>query len=133
MEYYFNNAGRQMQLLGRSLQARYLQALGLPAGLPEEGYQGDYLIAVADRLVEKHGNALVDESWERFKDEAEAAMFEWIRQSLDRIHIRFDVFFNETASTKTAACGAPWNSSKPGASCTGRSCGKALPMRNAPE
>jgi arginyl-tRNA synthetase len=97
MEYYFNNAGRQMQLLGRSLQARYSQALGLPAGLPEEGYQGDYLITVADRLVEKYGDALVNESWERFKDEAEAAMFEWIRQSLARINIRFDAFFNENS------------------------------------
>jgi len=97
MEYYFNNAGRQMQLLGRSLQARYLEALGLPAGLPEEGYQGDYLISVAKNLVEEYGESLKDDSWERFKDEAEVAIFKWIEESLARINISFDVFFNENS------------------------------------
>ncbi|MFO7619044.1 MAG: hypothetical protein R6W91_05255 [Thermoplasmata archaeon] len=73
MEYYFNNAGRQMRILGQSLQARYLQALGLPVELPAEGYQGDYLVDVARQLAETHGNALRDEPWERFKLEAERA------------------------------------------------------------
>lgn len=97
MEYYFNNAGRQMQLLGRSLQARYLEALGLPAGVPEEGYQGDYLISVAKTLVDKYGASLKDDSWERFKDEAESAIFRWIEESLARINISFNVFFNENS------------------------------------
>jgi arginyl-tRNA synthetase len=98
MEYYFNNAGRQMQLLGHSLQARYREALGLPADLPEEGYQGAYLIELANRLVEQHGDSLKDESWEFFKDKAEAAMFDWIERSLDRVNIHFDVFFNENST-----------------------------------
>ncbi|MEJ5250232.1 MAG: arginine--tRNA ligase, partial [Caldilinea sp.] len=84
MEYYFNNAGRQMRILGQSLQARYLQALGQPVPLPEEGYQGEYLIEVARRLVEQYGDSLKDEGWERFKAEAEAAMFAWIDRSLAR-------------------------------------------------
>jgi arginyl-tRNA synthetase len=97
LEYYFNNAGRQMQMLGRSLQARYLEALGLAFELPAEGYQGDYLIEVARELVDEHGDALKDESWETFKNLAETAIFAWIGASLDRIHIRFDVFFNENS------------------------------------
>ncbi len=95
MEYYFNNAGRQMQMLGLSLQAHYRHALGLPADFPEEGYVGDYLVTVAHDLVEKYGASLQDETWERFKIEGEAAMFEWIKRSLARIDIRFDHFFNE--------------------------------------
>ncbi len=95
MEYYFNNAGRQMQMLGRSLQARYLEALGLPAELPAEGYQGDYLITMAKELAARYGDLLKDESWERFKDEAEAAIFKWIEVSLDRVNIHFNTFFNE--------------------------------------
>lgn len=97
MEYYFNNAGRQMRVLGQSLQARYLQAIGEPAELPEDGYQGDYLVTIAERLVEQHGDALKDEPWESFKARAEQAIFEWIEASLARINIRFDTFFNENS------------------------------------
>lgn len=97
LEYYFNNAGRQMQLLGQSLQARYLDALGLPSDLPADGYQGDYLVTVAQELVAAHGDSLKDESWERFKDEAERAIFAWIERSLAQINITFDVFFNENS------------------------------------
>ena len=97
MEYYFNNAGRQMRILGQSLRARYLQALGLPAALPAEGYQGEYLVNVARQLVEAHGDALRDEPWERFKLEAERAVFAWIERSLALINIRFDTFFNENS------------------------------------
>lgn len=97
MEYYFNNAGRQMQLLGQSLQARYREALGLPAEFPAEGYQGDYLAGIARDLVTARGDALADEPWQRFKDEAEAAIFKWIEASLAAVNIHFDVFFNENS------------------------------------
>jgi arginyl-tRNA synthetase len=40
-EYYFNDAGRQMRVLGESTRARYLELLGLPGQFPEDGYQGD--------------------------------------------------------------------------------------------
>jgi arginyl-tRNA synthetase len=97
MEYYFNNAGRQMQMLGLSLQARYREALGLPAAFPPEGYKGNYLIEVARNLVTEHGDTLKDEAWEVFKDKAEAAIFAWIERSLARINIHFDAFFNENS------------------------------------
>lgn len=97
MEYYFNNAGRQMQLLGLSLQARYREALGLPSEFPAEGYQGDYLATIAQDLIEQHGDALRDEPWQRFKDEAEKAIFKWIEASLAKVNIHFDVFFNENS------------------------------------
>ena len=86
-----------MQMLGMSLQARYFEALDLPAQLPEDGYQGEYLIEVAQKLVAEHGDALLDESWEVFKNKAETAIFAWIERSLARINIRFDKFFNENS------------------------------------
>ena len=95
MEYYFNNAGRQMQKLGQSLKARYLEALGEPLALPEEGYQGEYLQDIARELVAEHGAALRDEDWQHFKEEAEASIFAWARRSLGAVHIAFDAFFNE--------------------------------------
>lgn len=97
LEYYFNNAGRQMRVLGQSLQARYLQAIGQDVPLPEDGYQGDYLVKVAQNLADEHGDALKDQPWERFKGEAEKAMFAWIEESLKRINITFDVHFNENS------------------------------------
>ena len=99
-EYYFNNAGAQMRNLGNSMKIRYLQALGLPAELPkEEGtfYQGEYLKEFAELLVSEKGHTLVDEDWEIFKEYAEQKMFLMIQQTLARIQIKHDNFFNENA------------------------------------
>lgn len=107
LEYYFNNAGRQMQLLGESLRARYLEQLGRPFEFPEDGYVGEGLRKVAAQLVEEQGDALVDvEDVTVFKDYAEAYMFEWIRRSLQRINIVHDTFFNEDSVYQN---GAVWD------------------------
>ncbi len=97
MEYYFNNAGRQMRLLGESLKARYRERLGLDFDFPAEGYQGEYLYAIADTLVAEKGASLRDAGWEPFKDFAEAGIFEMIRAALKRINIEFDSYFNENS------------------------------------
>lgn len=96
-EYYFNNAGRQMALLGESVKARYLiDYLGEAATFPEGGYQGEYIAAIANELHARHGAALRNEpATGVFKQAAEAAIFDDIKQTLDRLHIHFDVYFNE--------------------------------------
>ncbi len=94
-EYYFNNAGGQMRRLGESLRIRYLQALGQSIDLPEDHYQGDYLVEFAKALAAEKGDSLKDADWQPFKEYAEARIFEWIRQTLDRVNIQHDVFFNE--------------------------------------
>jgi arginyl-tRNA synthetase len=95
-EYYFNNGGRQMKLLGASVKARYLQELGREAALPEDGYQGEYIRDIARTLVEKHGAALADEAKvEPFRAAAEEAIFADIRHTCDGLRIRFDVYTNE--------------------------------------
>ncbi|HEY2523749.1 MAG TPA: arginine--tRNA ligase [Candidatus Binataceae bacterium] len=95
-EYYFNNGGRQMRLLGESVRARYLEELGRPAAMPEDGYQGEYIRDVARELVARHGDALAElADIEVFRAPAEAAIFADIRATCDRLGIRFDVFTNE--------------------------------------
>jgi arginyl-tRNA synthetase len=95
-EYYFNNAGRQMQLLGASVRARYLELLGEPLALPEEGYRGEYIVEIARQLVAEHADGLRDEPAEgRFKAAAERAIFADIEATLARMGIRFDTYFNE--------------------------------------
>lgn len=95
-EYYFNNAGRQMKLLGESVRARYLEILGRDATFPEGGYQGAYIHDVAQALVDEHGDALVhSDEITPFKQAAESSIFADIRATLGRMGIRFDTYFNE--------------------------------------
>ena len=95
-EYYFNNAGRQMTLLGESVRARYLELLGDPVAFPEDGYRGEYIVEIARALHTEHGDALRNEpAAGRFKEAAERAIFADIEATLARMGIRFDIYFNE--------------------------------------
>ncbi|MGD8427599.1 MAG: arginine--tRNA ligase [Balneolaceae bacterium] len=95
-EYYFNNAGRQMRVLGQSVRARYLQELGVNAELPEDGYEGEYIRDIAQSLVEEYGKDLVDtDDITPFKEKAEKLIFEDIQYTLKRMNIEMDSFFNE--------------------------------------
>ncbi len=97
-EYYFNDAGRQMRVLGESVRARYLELTGRPAALPEDGYQGDYIREIAQALRDAHGDALAGEGHEAvFREAAESAIFADIRRTLRRLGIDFDVYSNEAA------------------------------------
>src|SRR5580704_11813579 len=95
-EYYFNNGGRQMKLLGESVRARYLEEIGRPATMPEDGYQGEYIRDVARELVKRYGETLADaDDIEIFRAPAEEAIFADIRRTCERLGVRFDVFTNE--------------------------------------
>lgn len=94
-EYYFNNGGRQMEMLGRSLQARYLQALGDDIDFPHDGYVGDYLIDMGQALAETENETWRDKDWTAFKVHAEQQIFDIIRTTLRRLGIAFDLYFNE--------------------------------------
>ncbi len=95
-EYYYNNAGKQMQRLGDSVRARYLELMGEKIEFPEEGYEGNYIIDIARELKESVGESLKDTSdITPFKDVAEKTIFQNIEITLSRIGLTFDQFFNE--------------------------------------
>ena len=94
-EYYFNNAGRQMRVLGQSVQARYLEILGKDNEFPEGGYEGEYIRDIAQELVDEKGEELVDADWTPFKEKAEKAIFADIDGTLKRMKINMDNHFNE--------------------------------------
>ncbi|MEE8557057.1 MAG: arginine--tRNA ligase, partial [Myxococcota bacterium] len=94
-EYYFNNGGRQMRVLAASLRARYLQALGEQAELPDDGYRGAYLEEIGRELAERHGRDLREADDRAFKTAAEEAIFAGIRCSLEALGVVFDVYYNE--------------------------------------
>ena len=97
-EYYYNNAGKQIQRLGESVQARYLELVGESPEFPEEGYEGKYIIDIAQDLKDKNGDALKDTiDIAPFIQAAEPAIFLQIEKTLNRIGLKFDQFFNENS------------------------------------
>jgi arginyl-tRNA synthetase len=97
-EYYYNNAGRQMRILGDSVRLRYLQLLGSSANFPADYYQGDYIIDIARQIVAEKGQDLRDESdLSFFIAKAESAVFTDIKKTISRLGITMDVFYNENS------------------------------------
>ncbi|MCD5397743.1 arginine--tRNA ligase [candidate division NPL-UPA2 bacterium] len=92
-EYYYNDAGRQMALLGKSVEARYRQLLGEEAVLPEEGYQGDYLTGIAQEMLNEHGRNIKDAGF--FRRIAEERIFEGIKKDLTAFGVKFDIWVKE--------------------------------------
>ena len=94
-EYYFNNAGRQMRILGESVKARYLELIGKPVSFPSGGYKGDYIKDIALKILKEKGNELSDKDDNIFKTTAEILMFNDIKKTLSDLKINFDKYSNE--------------------------------------
>lgn len=95
-EYYFNDAGRQMRVLGQSVQARYLDQLGKDSQFPEGGYEGEYIKDIAAELIKEKGSELAEtDDWVPFKEKAKEEIFNDISNTLMRMNIHMDSFFNE--------------------------------------
>jgi arginyl-tRNA synthetase len=99
-EYYINDAGGQINTLARSAYYRYLQTLGEDVGeIPEGLYPGEYLIPVGKALAEKYGDSLKgkDEAeWlEELKAFTSSAMMDLVREDLETLGIKHEVFFSE--------------------------------------
>jgi arginyl-tRNA synthetase len=99
-EYYFNDAGRQMDILGASVHARYRQLRDPDFPFPEEGYQGEYIAELARELAAERGDALHEVPFEaclpEFRAFAGDRISAGIRTDLERFRVTFDVWFNES-------------------------------------
>jgi arginyl-tRNA synthetase len=100
-EYYVNDAGRQMDVLGASTFARYRQLCGQDVALPEGAYPGEYLVDVARALRDEVGDALLGFTEEHAvahcREFAGRALLEEIRTDLERFGVRFDRWVHERA------------------------------------
>ncbi len=98
-EYYYNNAGRQMRVLAESTYARYRQLFEGSFPFPEDGYQGDYIREIAEKIRNVHGESLCSTEKEAAlkicKDIAERSLFDDIKTVLASMGVMHDVFFNE--------------------------------------
>ena len=100
-EYYVNDAGAQVQTLGRSVHLRYLEALGQTVEIPEGYYPGDYLVPIGQALAAEFGDRYAsapESEWlDLFRERAVAAMMDMIRADLALLGIHHDVFSSEAA------------------------------------
>lgn len=96
-EYYYNNAGKQMENLSKSVYARYRQMFEPDFAFPEDGYVGEYVIEIANEIEKEHGDKLIDSNDEIFRKAGENWCLKSIRQTLHRLGIEHDVFFNESS------------------------------------
>ncbi len=100
-EYYVNDAGLQMDILGRSTRARYFELAGLPekAPFPEDGYKGDYIYDLAKELLEEKGVSLlemaIEDSLSYFRDYASGHILNSIKKDLEGFGVKFDRWFSE--------------------------------------
>jgi len=96
-EYYYNDAGVQMDRFAASLEARYLQSHGVEAEFPEDGYHGDYIAAWAAELVDAVGAELVDtpDRRDRIREWGLERAMRDTEETLELARIPFDVWFSE--------------------------------------
>ena len=100
-EYYVNDAGTQMETLGKSVWARYQEALGVDSSFPENGYRGEYIRDLASGLKEVRGGGLLElpsgggiAICQRYASER---ILQGIREDLTRFGVHFDQWFSETS------------------------------------
>ncbi len=108
-EFYVNDAGRQVRLLGQSLSARYLTELGREQAIPEDGYHGLYLVELAKKIVADEGDRYLDmepaERDERMSRLALDHMLQRQKASLEKYGVRYDLWFHESALRSRQAQG----------------------------
>jgi arginyl-tRNA synthetase len=100
-EYYINDAGRQMKLLGASVYGRYLELSGRSASFPEDGYHGAYIQTIAERLRRQVGADLLALSPKKAEEECKGFAYQElladIRQDLEVFGVAFQSWFSEAS------------------------------------
>lgn len=99
-EFYINDAGRQMDLLGESVYARYRELFGIESEIPEDGYKGDYVKEIAAAIMTEKGDELLSsdkaaEALEYCREYAEATLLGTIKEDLAEARIHFDEWYSE--------------------------------------
>lgn len=94
-EFYINDAGSQIEKLGKSLKARYQELCGLNIEFLDDWYSGDYLINIANDLFKKNENSLLNEEINFFSEYGKKKLLEKLKETLNNYGINFDIWFSE--------------------------------------
>jgi len=99
-EYYINDVGNQMNILGLSVLCRYRELLGQGDPFPDNGYQGDYIRDIAAKLRSIHGNGILDmgemEAIALCREFASTDILGGIKEDLALFNVHFDNWFSES-------------------------------------
>lgn len=96
-EYYYNDGGRQTEVLAESVRLRLRELLGEDVEFPTDHYQGAYIREIARQILEECGPEALGRDRAYFKEYAEARIFSGIQATLRHLGIRFDVYTSETS------------------------------------
>ncbi|MBL7072264.1 MAG: arginine--tRNA ligase [Candidatus Omnitrophica bacterium] len=102
-EYYLNDYGRQINLLGKSVKTRYLNLFGKNESLPEDGYMGDYIIDIAKQIKAEKGEKLLAQDKntdEFFSKYAVKYIMKLITEDLSDFGVKFDVWTSQKSIEK---------------------------------
>ncbi|MBU1087400.1 MAG: arginine--tRNA ligase [Candidatus Omnitrophica bacterium] len=99
-EYYINDYGNQIRNLGLSLLFRYQEKLGKKdIDFPEQGYKGDYLIELAQKMIDAEGSNFLNDNSEqtvkKFAEFAANSILQGIEQELKDFGVEFDQWFSQ--------------------------------------
>jgi arginyl-tRNA synthetase len=108
-EFYINDAGRQLELFGRTIDAHYRKHFGRDAELPEGAYAGYYVQELAEQIAEEVGDRYLDDAeGDRvafFREAGKRRMLAQQRDVLERFGVSFDVWFSEQSLHDDGAVG----------------------------
>ena len=100
-EYYVNDAGSQVRKFGESLYARYAGALGEDEPFPEDGYHGDYVVAMGRAIADQHGDRYLQMDRQRAVEALGELgierVLEQVQEDLVALRVVFDTWFHERA------------------------------------
>jgi len=106
-EYYVNDEGNQINILGRSVKVRSQQILGAELPFPEDGYQGDYIRVMAQLFMDQHGiktlSDLDKQSDDAFRQFGVAYLMGMIKKDLEDFGVNFDVWSHQSKIANTQA------------------------------
>jgi arginyl-tRNA synthetase len=112
-EYYINDAGRQMRILGQSILYRYRELLGEPVTEPEDYYRGDYVKDLARELIDRDGRKLLDLAADAATDvcrlHGEKEILDGIKKDLEDFRVHHDVWFPESTLLAAGAVERTFN------------------------
>jgi len=101
-EYYLNDEGTQMDILGYSIKARYLELLGKGEGFPQDGYKGSYVIDIAKDFKKKFGKSYIStKDIKIFRKFGLRWILDDIKHDLKDFGVKFDVWYSQRAIRKS--------------------------------
>lgn len=105
-EYYLNDEGTQMNILGSSIKARYLELIGHPVEFPADGYKGSYVTEIARDFKKRYGRRFLNaKDIDRFREFGLRWIVNDIKNDLKHFSVKFDMWYSQKALRKSGKIG----------------------------